>query len=101
MKLRILQTAALAFLISLLVSCHQKPIVPQAWNYSAWLHRHDDLYSTMRRDYSLAPQTNNASVRRAMSDYQLRPHHLNTLLKQGQPYLYYVYQQTRAHHLPA
>jgi membrane-bound lytic murein transglycosylase D len=63
----------------------------------------DDLtfWSQMSQDFAIDCDQNNPSVQRHIRWYQLHPQHLHHVLKESEPFIHYVYEQTRQKNLPA
>jgi membrane-bound lytic murein transglycosylase D len=69
------------------------PAIPEVENSA-------DIWERMRSGFGLQPDISGA-VQTFLKTYRTHPHHVEQILRRGEPYLYYILSRIEAHELPA
>lgn len=107
MRYRILRNMFLAIFITTgLVACSEQGSSGQAEWYSrnplyTYSSDQGNFWNTMRPNLHMAAYTYTPQVRDQIKWFEHHQAYLNHVLIESAPYIYYIYQQTQAHHLPA
>lgn len=101
-KQRLVLVAVVCAVIALTVSCNAQALsidgyIP--WNSPK--HPQVGFWQALREDLCLPCEQNNASIQKQIRWYQRHPKHFQKILKKSEPFLNYVYHQTKKRSLPA
>jgi membrane-bound lytic murein transglycosylase D len=89
-----------------LVACSEDDSSRQAaWYENHMLYAYNsnkgNLWEHMRSHLQLASYANTPRVRQQIVYFEHHQDYLNRVIAESAPYIYYIYQQTQKHHLPA
>jgi LysM repeat protein len=99
--LRITRILSLLTVTMMLTACSTSSVVYQP---RRWLHfeaRDTSFWTCMCRDFAINYDLKNPNIQKQIKWYQQHPRHLHKVLKDSEPFIHYVYQQTRNRKLPA
>lgn len=106
MRYRILRTLFLAIVIAYgLVACSEEGSGQASW-YSrntiySYTGTQGNLWDHIRKDLHMPTYTNRYQVQQQIRFYQNHQQYLNHIIAESAPYIYFIYQQTKKHNLPA
>jgi membrane-bound lytic murein transglycosylase D len=107
MHFRILRNLILASVVACgLVACSEDDSSQQtAWYESHTIYAYNankgNLWVHMRSHLALSSYADTPQVRKQIIYFEHHQNYLNRVIAESAPYIYYIYQQTKVHHLPA
>lgn len=107
MRYRILRTLFLAIVIAYgLVACSEEGSSRQAAWYShntiySYSGTQGNLWDHIRKDLHMPSYANRRLVQQQIRFYQNHQQYLNHVIAESAPYIYFIYQKTKEHNLPA
>lgn len=95
---------AVAFFLAMSLIASSSAHVDSHQNTSPWHFQQahqNDLWQSLRKDFCFSYEDDNPYIKKHIKWFQRHPKYFQKILKKSEPFLSYVYEQTRSRSLPA